>query len=86
MTRNFCFRTTIDDLAVAAAAEAALDAASREYAEGKPGAVMCQLSRSDDGTLVLSGTFVENDYGVRINEILSERKRAIEAESNDDTI
>ena len=76
---NRCFETTIQDLAVAAIAEAALDEAGRQYDDGKPGAVFCQLLRRDDGTLILKGSFVENEYGRKIQAILSERKAAIQS-------
>jgi hypothetical protein len=73
---NYGFRTTVEDMALAAHAEAALDAASRADAANQRGAVLCQLSRCDDGRLVLSGSFIEHEYGVRIQKILDERKAA----------
>ena len=46
------------------------------------GAVMCQLIASENGKLILTGSFIEHEYAKRINEILGERKRTSARHTN----
>ena len=79
MTTNYHFKTIFNDLSVAANAEAALNEAGRVFIKtpNARGSVFCQLQRTDDGQLSLTGAFIEHEYAERMNAILRERKQAM---------